>query len=80
MQCNWCGIWRRRMVEKREDGPPEEELNIGVRTDRRIAQLNRTLRAGRAPPSGILEKRNDPCAMKLTAFLADTSYWIPGAK
>jgi hypothetical protein len=51
MQCKWCGIWRRRMIEEREDEPPESEWSMAVRTDRRLDDLNRKLRARTAPPS-----------------------------
>jgi hypothetical protein len=33
------------VIEEREDEPPEEELNRGVRNDRKIDQLNSDLRA-----------------------------------
>jgi hypothetical protein len=49
VQCKWCGIWRRRVIEEREDEPPEKELNIGVRTDREIERLNRDLQAATVP-------------------------------
>jgi hypothetical protein len=39
MQCKWCGIWRRRVVEEREDQPPEEDMSIGFRTDRKIERM-----------------------------------------
>ena len=59
MQCKWCGIWRRRVVEveEREDEPPEGEMNIGVRTDRKIERLNRDIRARISPRSGKPRKR-----------------------
>jgi hypothetical protein len=60
MQCKWCGIRRRRVIEEREDEPPKEELNRGVRTDRKIDQLIRAARAGIAPPSRKARKRSDP--------------------
>jgi len=41
MQCKWCGIWRRRVIEEREDQPPEEEMNIGFRTDRQLDRIKR---------------------------------------
>jgi len=41
MQCKWCGIWRRRVIEEREDQPSEEEMSIGVRTDRAIDRVKR---------------------------------------
>lgn len=41
VQCKWCGMWLRGLttIEEREDEPPEEELALGVRTDRGIAAL-----------------------------------------
>jgi hypothetical protein len=53
-QCKWCGIWRRAVttIEERENEPPEEELDIRVRTDREIARLqSRIGQAGIAPPA-----------------------------
>jgi hypothetical protein len=41
MQCKWCGIWRRRVIEEREDQPSDEEMSIGTRTDRAIDRMKR---------------------------------------
>ena len=61
MQCKWCGIWRRRVIEEREDQPPEEEMNIGVRTDRAIDRMKRARDPLISPltkvPSGSSNKR-----------------------
>jgi hypothetical protein len=54
MQCKWCGIWRRTVftIEEREDEPPEAELDIGVRSEREIARLQRTIgKIGSASPA-----------------------------
>ena len=40
-QCRWCKTWLRevRKVEEREDEPPEEELDIRVRSERSLKQF-----------------------------------------
>ena len=35
VQCQWCGLWRRIVIEQREDDPPEEEWQPLFRADRR---------------------------------------------
>jgi hypothetical protein len=53
-QCKWCGLWRRKVTtfEEREDEPPEDELDPGVRADRGLARLQSTIgKAGSAPPA-----------------------------
>jgi len=51
VQCKWCGIWRRHVVEEREDEPPQEELSTGVRTHRKIDQLKRDMKGAGIKPS-----------------------------
>jgi len=40
-QCKWCKTWLRevRKIEEREDEPPEEELDVRVKTERSLAQI-----------------------------------------
>lgn len=40
-QCKWCKIWLRevRTIEEREDEPPEEELDIRVKSERHLKQI-----------------------------------------
>jgi hypothetical protein len=59
-QCKWCGIWRRTVttVEERESEPPEEELDIRVKTDRGIASLqSKIAQAGIEPPAKRRRKK-----------------------
>jgi len=59
-QCKWCGIWRRTVstIEEREDEPPEEELDIRVKTDRQIARLQSAKEQfGSAPPAQSRRKK-----------------------
>jgi hypothetical protein len=51
MQCKWCGIWRRRVIEEREDQPPDEEMSSGTRTDRAIDRIRRERERGALPHS-----------------------------
>jgi hypothetical protein len=61
MQCKWCGIWRRRVVEEREDQPPEEEMSLGTQTDRTIDRMKSAREQGTSPqtkgPSRSPKKR-----------------------
>jgi hypothetical protein len=41
--CAKCGMWLRETIIEREDEPPEEEIDPGVCTDRKIAALHRTI-------------------------------------
>jgi hypothetical protein len=43
MQCKWCGVGRRSAIEDREDETPKAELNIGVRTDRKLDRMRRDM-------------------------------------
>ncbi len=45
-QCKHCGIWYRDRIihEEREDEPPSDEIDSGIRTDRNIAELQKRVK------------------------------------
>ena len=46
-QCPACGMWLREkvIIEERLDEPPEDELDPGIRTDRRLVELQRKFKS-----------------------------------
>ena len=42
-ECKWCKNWVRevRRLEEREDEPAEEEMDISLRTDRKLEKMKR---------------------------------------